>query len=228
MERAGILLNDEEHVRWPLPELANWINDAVSAIIIAKPSASSESRIIPLARGTWQQVPQGGSFPRPHALLEIRRNVRDPADRASGGRIVTPVGMNALDAQAPNWHDPKHVSFRREARHYVFDEAVPLEFYVYPGNDGHGHVEVALSTMPAPLAASGAPDLLASYEGQIGLPDLYSVPVLDYVIFRTQSKDDDGAMPGRAMAAYQQFAAAVGIKVQVEGATSPNARRGTP
>lgn len=228
MERAGILLNDEEHVRWPLPELADWINEGVRAVLIAKPSALSKTRIISLAPGTWQQVPQNGDYPRPLMLLEIRRNVRDPADRASGGRVVTPVSMTVLDAQAPNWHDPKHVAFRREARHYVYDEAVPLEFYVYPGNDGHGHVEAALSMLPAPLAASGPPDDLASYQGDVGLPEPYSGPLLDYVVFRANSKDDDGAQPGRAMAAYQQFATAVGIKVQVEGATSPNARRGAP
>ena len=43
MKLAGVQLLDEDHIRWPLTELADWVNDGVKAIVLAKPSASSKS-----------------------------------------------------------------------------------------------------------------------------------------------------------------------------------------
>lgn len=223
MERAAILLHDADHVRWTLPELCGWINEAVRAIVLAKPSARSESRVIALEPGTLQRVPQTGA-PEPLALLAIRRNIADPDHPEQGGRAVTKTSITALDAQEPNWHDPQTVPFRKEARQFVFDEENPLEYYVYPGNDGSGHVDAVLSVLPSPLSPSGPADAIDSYAGQIGLPEPYSVPLLDYVLYRAQMKDDEAGSGGRAMAHYQQFATALGIKVQVARATSPNAR----
>jgi hypothetical protein len=68
--------------------------------------------------------------------------------------------------------------------------------------------------------------MLASYEQDIGLEDIYLSPVLDFVLFRAKSKDSDDGNPVGAVAHYQAFASAVGIKTQVEGANSPNARVG--
>jgi|FLYM01.1.fsa_nt_gi hypothetical protein len=225
MERAGILLLDEEFARWTLPELADWINEGVRAIILAKPSAHASTRILSLAEGTWQQVAEVAGEPVPLSLIDIRRNLRDTNSPRVGGRIVRAVSRTMLDAQDPYWHDPTRTRYRKEVRHFVFDEENPLEFYVYPGNDGTGVVEAIVSSLPTRLAASGDENELASYASDIGLPEPYSVPLLDYVCYRAQSKDDLTGNAGRAAAHYQQFATAIGLKIQVEGATSPNARR---
>lgn len=225
MQRAGVLLNDESHVRWPLAELCDWINEAVRATVLVKPSASSESRVLQLQAGTLQAVPQSGT-PTPLALINITRNLKTAGTPRDGGRIVTPVSIEVLSAQDPYWHDKSRTPHRKEVRHYMFDEANPLEWYCYPGNDGNGIVEAVLSVLPAPLSAGSTdPNLIASYGGSIGLPEPYSVPVLEYVLFRAESKDDDGANAGRAAGHYRLFADALGIKINVEGATSPNNRR---
>lgn len=225
MVRAGVLLNDVDHVRWPLSELCDWINDGVKATVLAKPSASSASRVLSLAEATLQTIPQSGS-PLPLALLRVVRNITADGPPRVGGRIITPTSHADLNAQDPNWHDSNAVRFRKEVRHIVFEEENPREFYVYPGNDGTGKIEVILSELPAPLVAAGDVTLEASYGGSIGLPEPYSVPITDYVVYRAESKDDLGGNAGRAAAAFAAFAAAVGLKTQVEAATGPNARRG--
>lgn len=227
MQRAGKLLNDEDHVRWPLPEMADWINEGVRAIVLAKPSASSGSIIVDLVEGTLQKVPSTGS-PTPLMLQRIVRNVRGNAENPRiGGRIVTSVARDVLDAQDPYWHDKQRTPFRKEVRHSVYDEANPLEFYVYPGNDGSGFVEAIVSTLPQKLTPAVGQDenTLAAWPGSVGLPEPYSVPLLEYVLHRCQAKDDTGGNAGRALAHYQAFASAIGIKINVEGATSPNARK---
>lgn len=224
IERAGILLNDEDHIRWTPSELAAWINDGVRAIVLAKPSASTSSIVIGLTQGTLQSVPADGT-PLPLMLVRLVRNLASGGSPRVGGRIITAVSGAVLDAQDPNWHDPTKSPQRQEARHYVFDEANPLEFYVYPGNTGAGFVEAVVSTLPAPLTAIGEESDPASYAGEIGLPEPYSVPVLDFVLHRAFLKDDLTGNGGRAASHYQMFAAAIGLKIQVEGATSPNGRR---
>lgn len=223
MEKAGVLLNDVAHVRWPLKELADWINDSVHAIILAKPSASSESRIISLVPGTRQAVPQDGN-PTALSLISIVRNIRDIDAPHLGGRAIRTTSQAMLDVQDPNWHDGKYTRFQREVRQFVFDERAPLQFYVYPGNDGNGAIEAVVATSPKPLIAAGDPTVIASWTGSIGLPEPYSVPILDYVLYRAQSKDDLTGNGGRATMHYQQFATAIGLKIQVEGAHSPRAR----
>jgi len=224
LERAAKLLIDEDNVRWPLVELADWINEGVKAILIAKPSAHSETHVISLQKGTLQTVSTAG-VPTPLALVRVVRNITAEGPPRVGGRIVTPVESEILDAQEPYWHDDRHTRFRREVKHVVFDEDAPLEFYVWPGNDGTGKVEAIIATMPAPFAADGPDDDIASYAGDVGLPEPYSAPLLDYVLFRAFSKDDLEGASARASTHFQLFANAIGLKIQVEGATSPNARR---
>lgn len=225
MESASVLLLDEANTRWPLTELCKWINEGVKAIVLAKPSASSATIDITLVAGTLQKVPATGT-PTPLVLQNISANVRSLAPNRALGRAITIVGRTILDAADPNWHDTRYVPFKKDVRHYVYDEASPLEFFCYPGNNGDGTVQALVSTLPAPLAATGDPKLLASYAGDVGLPEPYSDPLLDYVLYRSQMKDDLPGAAGRSAMHYQQFATAVGLKIQVEGSTSPNSRRG--
>lgn len=229
---ASILLNDEDFVRWPLTERAKWLNEAVEAILIAKPDASSKSVVLSLDEGTLQKVSIEGDQ-KPYRLLSITRNVTLKEDETRvGGRVIRPTTAAILDANEPNWHSKSAVPFKRDVRQYVFDDVNPLEFFVYPGNDGTGLVEAVVSFIPdvITVVATGEdedpadPENIESWEVDIPLPRPYSVPLLDYLLYRCQAKDDTSGNAGRAMSHYNQFAAALGLKVQSEQATSPNAR----
>lgn len=220
MVQAGILLNDTAHVRWTLAELCLWINDAVKATILAKPSASSGTAVLSLSEGTLQ------TLDAPYlSLIDVTRNITSEGPPRVSGRVITMAKRSDLDAQNPGWHSNAEVRFAKEVRHVMFDELNPREFFVFPGNNGQGKIEAVVATQPTALAASGDPELEASYAGSIGLPEPYSVPIVDYVCYRAQSKDDIGGDAGRASVSFQAWAAAVGLKVQVEASHSPNARR---
>lgn len=218
MTLAGRLLHDEEAVRWTFPELADWINEAVKAIVLAKPSASSDTVTLALQAGTLQQI--GDTH---LALLRLVRNITAAGPPRIGGRVVRVTSRQSLDAQAPDWHNPDDTPFKKEVRQFVYDEQDPRSFYVYPGNDGSGTVEAVVSILPAPVAATGDVTVLASYGQDVGLSDIYQPPLVDYVVYRAMSKDDTGSNPAGALAHYQAFALAVGLKVKVERANSPNA-----
>lgn len=227
MSKAATLLLDDEHVRWPLAELADWINEATKALVLAKPSAASRTSPLTLSKGTYQTLPDTIEGAVPLQLLGINRNLVSTAPTRIGGRVIRTAARALLDAQEPNWHDPAYEPFRKEVRQVIFDETLPLEFYTYPGNDGTGVVEVAFAFLPAPVAplTNTDPATLEAWDVDIGVPEPYSVPLLDYVLFKAFSKDDIAGDPTKAMSHYQTFAAAVGIKVQTEASSNPNRRR---
>jgi hypothetical protein len=142
MKRASVLLLDEDNVRWPLSELADCINDAVKAIILAKPSASARTAQLPLDQGTYQKIPDTLDSVTPLQLLGVNRNIIDTVKNI-GGRAIRTAARAMLDSHEPNWHNPAYVPFAKEVRQVIFDENVPLEFNCYPGNDGHGVVEIS-------------------------------------------------------------------------------------
>jgi uncharacterized protein DUF6682 len=220
LTRAATVLQDGDHVRWPLPELVNWLNDGQRAVIAAKPSANSQSVALTLVEGTRQTLIEASHL----MLLRLPRNLTAATPTRLGARAIRPVSREVLDASEPMWHDRATIPFKKEVRQYVFDEQAPREFYVYPGNDGTGLVEAVVSVLPTLLAATGDPAVIASYAAEIGLPEPYGVILLDYILSRAFSKDDVGADPGRAAMHMQAFMSALGIKAQVEGAQSPNTR----
>jgi hypothetical protein len=223
MRRAGILLQDESNVRWTLAELAEWINDAVRAIVLAQPSASTRVIAIPLQPGTLQAVP--ADAPAPQNLLSVTRNLRDANSPLLGGRAITGTNRVGIEARSPGWHDERYLRRKREVLQYFVDEQDPLRFWVYPGNDGSGIVEAIVSVLPNPIVASADPILPSSWTSQVGLKDVMATPILDYVLYRAQSKDDVGANAGRASLHFQAFTAAIGAGAGAEARTAPATRR---
>lgn len=222
MATAGILLNDEDHIRWPPPELRTWINDGLKAIVLAKPSAKSSSRILSLAAGTLQSIVAVAGDPTPTSLITVTRNITAEGPPRIAGRTITVASRAVLDAVDPDWHTARA---KAEVRQIVFDEQNPLEFYVTPPNDGTGKVEAVCAVIPTLVAAPSDPDSVASYTDAIDLPNLYDPVLVDYVCYRAHQKDSTAAEPGMADSYFSKFATALGIKIQVEGASSLNTRR---
>lgn len=220
LRRAATILQDETFVRWPLPELADWLNEAQRAIVQAKPSANSASVVLTLVQGTLQSL----TNPDHLLLLRLPRNLKSSSPRY-GGRIIRPTTREEMDASEPSWHDPDVLPLEKEVRQYIYDEENPREFYVYPGNDGTGLVEALVSVLPAMIATTST-DIAAYDVLPIGLPEPYAPVILDYILFRAFAKDDFAADVTRSRLHYQSFAQALGLKVQAETANSPNVKAG--
>lgn len=220
LTRASTILQDDAHVRWPLPELVKWLNEGQRATVFAKPSANSRSVVLSLIAGTLQSLTTTTHL----ALLRMPRNITAEGPPRVAGRVIRPVSREMLDSSEPNWHDTRSVPFKAEVRQYVYDEANPREFYVYPGNTGAGKVEAVVSVLPTDLAATGDVDTIGSYATELTLPEPWSVALLDYVLYRAFGKDDVAADASRSRTHFMAFASAVGIKIQAENANSPNTR----
>lgn len=220
MKRASRILLDEEYTRWTMPELADWLTDALREVALQVPTATARNKVLDLVEGTFQRLPVTCQ-----QLLRVVRNVDVVGDNRVGKGVVTIVDRNALDAQNPNWHDGQYVRFKPYARHFVFDETDPLTFYVWPGNDGTGHLEAVVSVIPNPVVpdTDADPDDIDSYSMELDILDVYANLILDYTLYRAYCKDAQNAGAAqRAGLFYQQFAQALGIKSNASMVNSPN------
>jgi hypothetical protein len=213
LKRASGLLFDEDFARWSLLELADWLDEGVKALVSVKPSASSHQVELSLVRGTKQTLPSGSRIVQ---LLDILRNAG--GSNGSAGRAIRPTTRSELDSNEPRWHDAACVPFRREVRQYVHDPALPDEFYVYPGNDGTGRVLAAVSVLPESVVSrlKDDPNVLTTWNIEIGVSEQYDSALLDYVLYRANLKEDTAAAPARATLHYQAFAGFLGYQAQAQ------------
>lgn len=221
---AGTLLSDEGFVRWTLPELVTWMNAGLGAIVLQKPSATATTVAFPLVSGTLQSLPSEYL-----SILRPVRNLRGTAADRQPRKIVTVVDDSAISSLNPGWHDSYSVPFKQQAKHFIFDEANPRSFYVYPGNDGTGSIELVVCAKPTVIAATTGsnPDEPASYPAVLPLDLTYYDALLDYIMYRAYSKDMQYAgSANRAVMHYQQFARSLGLKVNSDRNSSPNTKPG--
>lgn len=200
--RAGLLLQDEDHVRWTVPELIEWINEGVAAIVRLKPAAASRRAAFSLRPGARQTL-DGADF----QLIDIVCNLGE--DSVAAGRAVRRTDRHLLDSSNPNWQNmpPSMV-----IRHYTYDDRVPTQFYVYPPAAMGAKVELHRAVLP---------DDVLTIDDSAGLNIEYADTLLNYVVFRCLSKDSEYAGAQMATAYYQAFTASMGVGEAGEQASTP-------
>ncbi|WP_144982910.1 phage adaptor protein [Halomonas sp. C22] len=196
--------------RWTNEELIGWLNESYQAIVQIKPDASSINAPVSLVAGTRQQIPDDGL-----RLIDVVRNTATLSDKL--GILVT--SRRALDTTRRSWHaDEPSVNIEQ----YVFDDQDPTRFYVYPPAADGAEVELIYSSTPTPHDVSQGLDGLK--DETIRLNDSYAPVITDYILYRAYSKDaEHAANLNRAQMHMQAYMGALGQKVEVARAISPNA-----
>jgi hypothetical protein len=214
IDRVQTVLQDTTGVRWPVTsELVLWINDAQREIALLKPDASAANETVTLVTGTKQSIPTGGN-----RLLRVVRNM-SAASGGSGKRSVRLVDREVLDAQTPDWHDPTvggDAEHGTVVKHYLYDEANPRNFYVYPGVSGNAYLEIIYSANPSTVAE----------DDDLSIPDIFANAVMNYVLYMAYMKDAEFAGNSqRASQHWQLFSTSVAGKGQIDAITNPNIER---
>lgn len=210
INRAGTLIQDATNVRWPTAELLGWLNDGQREVVLHRPEASVKNQSISLvADSTKQALPTDGIL-----LIDIIRNMGTAG--ATSGRAVRLTSREVLDAQKPTWHsDANALGY---VQHFVYDPRDPKTFYIYPKAPATAwHLEIVYSASPTDGVEGGV----------IQIDDIYGNALLDYVLYRAYSKDAEYAANAQlAIAHYQAFAGALGIKTQIDFGRNPNMAMG--
>ena len=197
--RAGVLLNDESNDRWSEDDHLTAINDGQKEICLIKPDAHVVNVAYQLAAGTKQNIPDGtNTYQDPSSntieagimLLDIVRNMG--TDGATPGNVITLVNMEQLDLALPGWHS---VDAAATIVHYMFREADPKRFYVYPQQPAAdmGWIEIVMAALPADVAAIG---------NAITLDDIYFTPLVNFVMYKAFMLDAEYAANVQLAANY--------------------------
>lgn len=190
--RAGNLLLDDSHVRWGVPELIRWINEAIGAILAMRPEALSTASILALKGGTLQRLPDGSAI-----LLDVTRNISP--DESTPGRAIRVTDRKSIDDANPDWHT---IAPSTVIRHFMFDPRVPKEFYVYPPAVNGTKVEVKHAVLPPEVT---------SESDTIPIGPEYVGPIVNYVCYRCNLKDSEYANAQVGQLYYQAFMASLGM-----------------
>ncbi|MDF3073465.1 MAG: hypothetical protein K0S54_1132 [Alphaproteobacteria bacterium] len=191
--RLDRLMNDEDRTRWTEEERIGWFNDAAAEIVLRRPAARAVTEVMELVGGTFQQCSEGAA-----QLLNVVRNIKATG---TGGRVISIVDQQALNASDPDWHSAK----ARETRHYMIDERSPTTFYVYPPAVSGAKVEVLVSKAP-PQVANAADTLDIRPE--------FTNAIINWALYRCHTKDDEVANGAVATIHYQAFTDAIGAPSQ--------------
>lgn len=210
--RARILLNDQDGTRWLDNELVAWINDAQKLIAMTRPDSSVSNSALTLVVGSKQSIPAAG-----FRLLDVVRNLS--ADGVTGGRSIRLVDREVLDSQDPMWHTS---TASATIKHFIYDNRDPKNFYVYPPAVAGTKIEAMYSVSPSEIvydAVTPATTLNTS----LTVSDVYLEAVLNYVMYRSYSKDAEFSQNPQLAAGYLQTVySMLGIKTQKDVAFSPD------
>ncbi|EGG5219820.1 DUF6682 family protein, partial [Salmonella enterica] len=128
--RVSTQLLDTLMLRWPLAELCDYYNDAVRAVILARPDAGASAETLKCVPGSRQTLPTG--------VLRIIDVIR-----LTDGNALLPVPRDVLDHDYPDWHNVSGVPER-----YVYSEITPRVFYLFPAPDERVSIDAVVCRIP--------------------------------------------------------------------------------
>jgi hypothetical protein len=211
--RAQTLLQDEDSVRWTVTELQYWLNDAYKETIGLRPDANTQTAEYTCVAGPRQVIT--GSFPNAIRLVEVVRNLASTSNKTS----IRLTDRRSLDTQQRSWYSETPTA---SVELYMFDPRTPKEFLVYPPASTAARLEVIYSVLPADHTLTALQLVNPATAETIRIDDIFATALFDYMLYRAFSKDaEQTAMMQRAVAHYQAFQNALGIKQQVDAASQP-------
>jgi len=221
VRRATDVLMDSTSVRWPVPELVRWLNDAQRELIILRPDSTSRTATGTLTVGARQSLDAMALNPAPAKLIEITRNLAATSNK----NAVRLVPRNMLDAQMPGWPNTTPTI---NVLHYMFDARDPKIFYVYPPAAAGAQLEITYSSVPTDIAEPADGSTFANVVGTLSIPDIYTNALLDYVLYRAYSKDSEYAgNEARAANHYAAFTNGLSGEIKATLAVQPQLKPGT-
>lgn len=182
LDRAAVILEDDQFTHWSEDELLDWLNDAYAQIVKIAPFANVEnSTLTGLTQGkSLQSIPSEAVM-----LIDIHSNT-------VSGLPVRRIDKNEMDSLLPGWHSEQQST---DIQHFVFDPANPKVFHTYPTPNSSTSLEISYSVVPSS----------SDKTGNLLLDDSYKVACLDYILHRAYLKaSQTGANGGAQSASYYQ------------------------
>ncbi|UKA12930.1 DUF6682 family protein [Photobacterium damselae] len=202
LDSVALILEDPAGDVWSKTELTAWLNDAVLAVVNRRPELAAKYSVFTTVNGARQTLPQDG-----FRLIRVEHN--DFSYSA-----INEIPMSLIDRQIPQWRMPVNAV---DIELYCYDLTDPLTFYVYPAPTKGLSIWITYAAKPTELVNDA--DL-------IPLTDDFKNAVIDWVLYRCYSKDDQSANAQRATMHLQAFENGIGKKTQIDASIVPDMAAG--
>ncbi|MFB5948381.1 phage adaptor protein [Klebsiella pasteurii] len=195
--RVNTQLRDPGFIRWTKSELLGYFNDAVRAVALKRPDATSSIIAFTCAAGVRQQLPD-----TVYQLIDIAGQ--------DTGRVIVSADRVTLDTADPMW---RTTTGEDTAEAWLYNPALPQYFMLYPGVAAGVGLELAVSLYPTEIVLDDLDD-----EDPVEMPinDIFINPVVDWCLYRAFSKDAPGQDDNLAKQHLQNYNDAMGIKNKVD------------
>lgn len=211
IDKVTDVTKDYDRVRWTLPELARWLNEAQDQIAESAPRAAATYRTLTLGAGSRQDLRTIDPDVRWVRMYDILCNV-DPDTGAPTGATVRQISRPILDTAFRTWRGAAAIG--QAVEEFALDERDPYTFDVMPPVVTGVGVYALVAVKPDPvMKLDSTGTALADPDELFGLPDGWDIPAVDYVLFRCFNKDaNDPSYETQARDHLQMFQAALGVQ----------------
>jgi len=188
VDRASQLLNDRGEV-WPRSELLDYLNAALGKLVDKVPDQFVTDEEVVQVAGVQQTLPAGG--------VAFMRPLHNVDGQGNAGRAPRLVSRDLLDRSSPNWQS----ATPGEARQVAHDPRYPRTWWVSPPQTGGEKMRIEFVKRA---------DLI-DFDDLIPVDARYESALVNYVLYRALSKDEDyAAQDGRAALHFAAFQDDVG------------------
>ncbi|GIB55152.1 TPA: DUF6682 family protein [Vibrio cholerae] len=189
LDRIARDLIDIRNVRWSRPELMDFLNDAIAAIVLRRPD---------LSRTTSKVHADTNTVALPDDAYQIL------AVNHINNIAAQYVDINKLNQLYPEWRNTSGVPVC-----WTRNELDETTLFIYPSPESRVDVEVVYSRTLKVTQESDSFPLSPMYEGVVG----------DFVMYRAYNKDSQNPAEGqKAQLHLQAFASALGDKTATDNA----------
>lgn len=171
------------------PELLGYFNDGLKEAALINPMLFSATIDYVCAAGVHQEVSTTNAV----RLLDVLG--------IKGGAAITQFDRSAMDSFYPGWRTDTAGTVQQWAQ-LLGD---PLVFFIYPPAPASPVQTLDIRVVQNP-AVYALTDIVTD------IAPAYAPAMVDYVVFRAESKDDENVLNQRAAAHYTAFAAIIGAK----------------
>ncbi|MCA3989535.1 phage adaptor protein [Vibrio vulnificus] len=189
IDRVSRDLIDVRNVRWSRPELMDFLNDAIAAIVIRRPDLSRATAIVSAASNTV-------ALPADAYQILAVNHINNLAAQF--------VNINKLNQLYPEWRTTTGAPVC-----WTRNELDETTLFLYPAPQEAVNVEVVYSRTIK----------VANEGDSFPLSDIYHGVVADFIMYRAYNKDSQNPAEGqKAQLHLQAFATALGDKTSSDNA----------
>lgn len=186
VDRVLTALNDPDADSWSAPELIQYLNEAIDALVMIVPEQYSVIETLQLVTGPKQTLPTGGV-----RFIRVNRAINTDDSLGDSAREVS---LRALEQHYPNWHNAPGGLVSE----WASDPAEPTTFWVNPPQAPGAPAKAEVEYVKRPEYVDVGETLPTD--------PMYDAAIIEFILYRAFSKDADYAgQDGRAQGHYTKF-----------------------